>query len=174
MIRPALVLLTFFTLITGLAFPLALTVLDDGKLAPGAVALRAFDRPAEFWGRPSNGTPTASGGSNLGPTNPAFLEQVKQRVMAMRAAHPTQLGAVPADLVTASGSGLDPDLSVEGAKYQVDRVATARGVSREKLYELIAANTQPRFIGIFGEPRVNVTRLNLALEALAPTAGPAR
>lgn len=170
MIRAALVLLTFFTLITGVAIPLALTSLDDGKLERGAVALRAFDGPADFWRRPSSGTPTASSGSNLGPTNPAFLDAVKQRVAAVRAAHPTQSGPVPADLVTASGSGLDPDVSVAGAKYQLDRIAAARGVTRAKLEELVDANTQPRFIGIFGEARVNVTRLTLALEALAPLA----
>ncbi|MBL8910529.1 MAG: potassium-transporting ATPase subunit C [Archangium sp.] len=170
MIRPALVLLTFFTLVTGVAWPLALTVFDDGKLAPGAVTMKVFDGPGDFWSRPSAGTPTASSGSNLGPTNPAFLEAVKKRVEAMRAAHPTQSGPVPAELITASGSGLDPDLSVAGAKYQLDRVALARGVTRAKLEELVDAHTQPRFIGIFGEPRVNVTRLNLALAALAPLA----
>jgi potassium-transporting ATPase KdpC subunit len=165
MIRPALVLLTIFTLLTGLAYPLSLTLLGSDGVHPGAVG-RVFDGPDVFWSRPSNGTSLASSGSNLGPTNPAFLEAAKGRVAHLREAHPTQLQPVPADLVTASASGIDPHLSVAAAKYQVDRVAVARSVSRDSLLALIDRLTEPRFLGLFGEPRVNVVVLNAQLETL--------
>ena len=163
MIRPAFVLLTFFTLLTGLAYPLSLTLLGSDSLPEGAFA-EAADAPDVFWTRPSAGTPKASSGSNLGPTNPAFLEAVKTRVANVRAAHPTQSGPVPAELVTTSGSGIDPHLSPVAAKYQVDRVAAARGVSAEKLNALVDELTEERFLGIFGEPRVNVVKLNARLK----------
>ena len=159
MIRPALVLLVFFTLVTGLAFPLGLTLLGSGPLPPGAVG-KVFDGPDVFWSRPSAGTALSSSGSNLGPTNPAFLEAVRGRVEALRKAHPGHGEPVPADLVTASASGLDPHLSVAGANYQVGRVALANGVSPERLRAVIDSLTEPRFLGIFGEPRVNVVVLN--------------
>jgi potassium-transporting ATPase KdpC subunit len=162
MIRPALVLLAFFTLLTGVVFPLSLTLLGSSTLRPGAVG-RVFDGPDVFWSRPTAGSALSSSGSNLGPTNPAFLEAVKGRVLALRQAHPGHAEPVPADLVTASGSGLDPHLSVAAAKYQVNRVALARGVPPEQLTQLIDSFTEPRFLGIFGEPRVNVVLLNSAM-----------
>lgn len=164
MIRPAVVLLTFFTALTGLVYPLSLTLLGSSTLAPGAVG-RVFDAPDVFWSRPTAGSALSSSGSNLGPTNPAFLDAVKARVEALRKAHPGHDEPVPADLVTTSASGLDPHLSVAGAKYQVDRVASARGVPREKLLTLIDSLSEPRLLGLFGEPRVNVVLLNRALEA---------
>jgi K+-transporting ATPase ATPase C chain len=165
MIRPAVVLLVFFTALTGLAFPLALTLAAPDELEPGAVG-RVFDAPDVFWGRPTAGTALASSGSNLGPTNPAFLDAVRGRVEAMRKAHPTHAEPVPADLVTASASGIDPHLSVAGAKYQVERVALARHVDPAQLSALIDQLAEPRLLGIFGEPRVNVVRLNQALPQL--------
>lgn len=168
MIRPALVLLLSFTGLTGLAYPLTLTLLGDDALPTGVLALRAFDGPDEFWGRPQSGSPTASSGSNLGPTNPAFMKLVAERVERLRRAHPAQTGPVPADLVTASGSGLDPDVSPAGARFQVERVAAARGLDPAAVRALVDAQTEPRLVGLFGEPRVNVTRLNLALDRLAP------
>ena len=168
MIRPALVLLVFFTALTGLAFPLTLTLLGSGTLEPGAVG-QVFDAPDVFWSRPTAGTALASSGSNLGPTNPAFLETVRGRVEAIRKAHPGHQEPVPADLVTASASGIDPHLSVAGAKYQVERVALARHVDPAQLSALIDQLTEPRLFGIFGEPRVNVVRLN---QALPPSTSP--
>jgi len=167
MIRPAVVLLGFFTLLTGLAYPLSLTLLGSSTLAPGAVG-RVFDGPDVFWSRPSAGSALSSSGSNLGPTNPAFLDAVKSRVAAVRKAHPGHDEPVPADLVTTSASGLDPHLSLAGAKYQVDRVAQARGLPREQLLGLIDSLSEPRLLGLFGEPRVNVVLLNRALEAMSP------
>lgn len=161
MIRPAIVLFVFFTLLTGVAYPLSLTLLGSSHRGPVGVV---SDGPREFWSRPSTATPTASSGSNRGPTNPAFLALVKERVAKIRAAHPTQTGLVPADLVTMSGSGLDPHISVAGARYQIDRIAAARGTTRERLELLIDQHTEPRFLGIFGEPRVNVSELNASLE----------
>lgn len=165
MIRPAIVLLTFFTLLTGVAYPLTFTLFGADSLRPGAFATVA-DGPDVFWTRPSVGNPKASSGSNLGPTNPAFLAAVKARVERVESAHPTQAQPVPADLVTASGSGIDPHLSPLAVRYQVDRVAAARHVSRERLLELIDDMTEPRFLGVFGEPRVNVVLLNQRLADL--------
>ncbi|MGV3621808.1 MAG: potassium-transporting ATPase subunit C [Archangium sp.] len=165
MIRPALVLLTFFTLLTGVAYPLTFTLFGSDSLRPGAFA-NVADGPDVFWTRPSAGTPKASSGSNLGPTNPAFLDAVKKRVEQVKAAHPTQAQAVPAELVTTSGSGIDPHLSPLAVKYQVDRVAQARHVPKEKVLQLVDELTEPRFLGIFGEPRVNVVLLNQRLAGL--------
>lgn len=165
MIRPAFVLLVFFTLLTGLAYPLTFTLFGSNELRPGAFA-NVADGPDVFWTRPSSGTPKASGGSNLGPTNPAFLELVKTRVARVKSEHPTQAQSVPAELVTASGSGIDPHLSPLAVKYQVDRVAAARHVPKERVEQLVVELTEPRFLGIFGEPRVNVVLLNQRLAAL--------
>lgn len=172
-LRPAIVLALTFTALCGLAYPLAMTALAQAAmparanaLARGAVGQR-FSGAAFFWARPSATSKPydaeASSASNLGPTNPAFLAAVKERVAALRAAHPDQRGPVPADLVTASASGLDPDISVAAARYQAARVASARGVGQSEILALIDEHTQPRWLGVFGEPRVNVVRLNAAL-----------
>lgn len=165
MIRPALVLLTFFTLVTGVAYPLAFVAVGRDTLPPGAFAVPT-DAPDLFWPRPSAGSPTSSSGSNLGPTNPAFLDAVKERVARVRAANPSHAEAVPAELVTASGSGLDPHLSPLAARYQVERVAAARNVPVDRVRALVDELTEPRFLGIFGEPRVNVVLLNARLSSL--------
>ncbi|MEW5738536.1 MAG: potassium-transporting ATPase subunit KdpC [Myxococcota bacterium] len=184
-LRAALVLLLFFTVLCGLVYPLVMTGLAqvvmpeqaNGRTV-GAVG-QVFTQPGYFHGRPSATTPPynaeASTGTNHGPTNPAFLDAVKQRVEAVRAENPGKEGPVPVDLVTASGSGLDPHLSVAGAKYQVARVAKARGLSESEVEQQVDAHTEGRWLGLFGEPRVNVVRLNLALgppSVAAPSAGP--
>ena len=184
--RPALMLLVLLTLVTGVVYPLAITGLAqvafaskaDGSLIERAgvpVASRLigqnFSDTKYFWSRPSatatlpyNGV--ASGGSNQGPLNPALVDAVKGRVEAFRAAHPDQKGLVPVDLVTTSASGLDPHESVAAALYQVERVAKARNLSVERVKALVAEHTEGRFLRIFGEPRVNVVELNLALDAM--------
>jgi K+-transporting ATPase ATPase C chain len=184
-IRPCLVLFVLFTLLTGVAYPALITaiaqtvfrhqangsvIMRDGKAVGSEFIGQTFDDPRYFWGRPSATGPTgynaaASSGSNLGPTNPALLDAIKGRVAAIRAAHPDQVGSVPVDLVTASGSGLDPHISPAAAEYQAARVAKARDLSEDKVLELIASNTEGRSFGVLGEPRVNVLRLNLSLDA---------
>jgi K+-transporting ATPase ATPase C chain len=186
-IRPALVLFTAMTIITGFLYPLAITGISkvafpslaagslierDGKAIGSKIIGQSFTEPKYFWGRPSATGPTpynaaASSGSNLGPLNPALIDAVKARVEALRAADPDNTAAVPVDLVTASGSGLDPHISVAGAKYQVARVATARGLGVDAVNELISQHTQSRAFGFLGEPRVNVLQLNIALDELA-------
>ncbi len=146
-------------------------IVRDGKPVGSELIGQTFDDPSYFWGRPSATGPTgynsaASTGSNLGPTNPALLDAIKGRVEAIRAAHPDQTGPVPADLVTASASGLDPHISPAAAEYQVVRVAKARGLSEDRLREIVASNTESRTFGVLGEPRVNVLRLNLTLNAV--------
>lgn len=176
-LRPAVTLALAFTLACGLAYPLLVTGLAQVSMPErasgrvvGAVG-QPFTAPGFFHARPSATTPpydaTSSAGSNQGPTNPAFLDAVKQRVAQVRAENPAMTGPVPADLVTASASGLDPDVSVAGAKYQVARVASARGLDPAALEKLVDEHVEGRWLGIFGEPHVNVVRLNLAL-------GPAR
>ena len=184
-LRPCLVLFVLLTLLTGVAYPALITVIAQvmfydqangsvlergGKPVGSALIGQTFDDPSYFWGRPSATGPTgynsaASSGSNLGPTNPALLDAIKGRVAAIRAAHPDQAGAVPADLVTASASGLDPHISPAAAEYQVARVAKARSLSADQVRELIGSNTEGRTFGVLGEPRVNVLRLNLELNA---------
>jgi len=183
-LRPCLVLFALLTLLTGVAYPALITVIAqvvfheqangsvierDGKAVGSELIGQTFDDPIYFWGRPSATGPTgynsaASTGSNLGPTNPALLDAIKGRVEAMRAAHPDQSGPVPGDLVTASGSGLDPHISPAAAEYQVTRVAKARGLSADAVRKLVNENTEGRTLGLLGEPRVNVLRLNLALD----------
>jgi K+-transporting ATPase ATPase C chain len=177
MFRPAIVLTVLFTALTGLGYPLAMTAVAQlafptqaNARTLGAVA-QSFTGPEFFSGRPSATTPPcnaeSSTGSNLGPTNPAFLAQVTQRVAQVRAQNAQQNQLVPADLVTASGSGLDPHLSPEAARYQVPRIARARGVSEQLVGALIDEHLEGRWLGIFGEPRVNVVRLNAALVQVA-------
>lgn len=186
-LRPALVLFLLLTVLTGFLYPLVITGLAqllfraqaDGSLIPGSggAALgshligQSFSDPKYFWGRPSATTPqpyngTASTGSNYGPLNPALSAAVKQRIAALRSADPANTSLVPIDLVTASGSGLDPEISVAAASYQAQRVAHLRGLPAERVRALIAAHTEGRLLGVLGEPRVNVLELNLALDAL--------
>jgi len=186
-IRPALIMLVILSVLTGLLYPLAITgiaqlffphqangslILRDEKVIGSELIGQYFDEPKYFWGRPSATSPfpnnaAASGGSNLGPTNPALIDAVKSRVTALRA---TDLGndtPIPVDLVTASGSGLDPHISPAAARYQVGRVARARGLSEQTVAALVARHTTGRQWSVLGEPVVNVLELNLALDALA-------
>lgn len=185
-IRPALVIFAVLTALTGVAYPLLVTgiaqaafadqaagslIVRDGKPIGSALIGQNFSDPRHFWGRPSATAPmgynaAASSGSNLGPLNPALAAAVKGRIDALRAADPGNLAPVPADLVTASGSGLDPDISVAAAWYQVPRIARLRGLASHAMTELIERYTEARLAGFLGEPRVNVLRLNLALDAM--------
>lgn len=191
-LRPALVSLLVLTLITGVVYPLVVTgiaqvafpsqangslIVENGELRGSALVGQPFADPRYFWGRLSatgvhpynafNGEALAgSSGSNLGPLNPALTEAVQARIDALRAADPQATGPVPVDLVTASGSGLDPHISPAAAAFQVRRVAQARGLSEAQVRELLAQQTEGRDFGLFGEPRVNVLRLNLALDSL--------
>ena len=196
-LRPALCVLLFLTLITGVVYPLLVqgvasvvfkhqstgSVLRNSKGdAIGSELIgQNFDDPKYFWGRLSatgpvpytsyNATtqPSTSGsGSNLGPTNPALLDQVKARMDALKTADPDNMAQPPVDLVTASASGLDPHISPAAAEFQINRVAKVRHLSVDKVRELVAANTESRQFGIFGEPRVHVLKLNLAMDGLAP------
>lgn len=185
-LRSALTLLALLTVLTGLVYPLIVTgvaqllfparaggsiLVRDGHAVGSALIGQSFSDPRHFWGRPSATTPqpyngTASTGSNLGPLNSALLDAVKERLKALRAADPGSDAPVPVDLVTASGSGLDPQISVAAAYYQAARVARARGLPEARVRALIAAHTEGRLLGVLGEPRVNVLELNLALDAL--------
>lgn len=187
MLRPLLVVFTLLTLITGVAYPLVVTGIGQlafHRQATGSVLERTghpvgsallgqpFSDPAHFWSRPSATAPhpyngAASSGSNQSPTNPAVLDAVRARVAALRAADPGNSAPAPADLVTASGSGLDPHISPAAAAYQVARVARARGLPEDDVRALVAAHTSSRTLGLLGEPRVNVLALNLALDARA-------
>jgi K+-transporting ATPase ATPase C chain len=179
--------LLVLALLTGLLYPLAMTgiaelvfphkahgslILRDGQPVGSDLIGQPFQSPRYFWGRPSATTPApyngeSSSGSNLGPTNPDLKKQVADRVAALRAADPGHAGPVPVDLVTASASGLDPDISPAAAEYQVPRVARERGVPEALVRELVAMHTKGRTLGVLGEPRVNVLALNLALDSLA-------
>ena len=144
---------------------------ENGKVIGSALIGQNFSDPKNFWGRPSATSPMAnnaanSGGSNQGPLNPALIEAVKGRIKALQDADPDNKAPIPVDLVTASGSGLDPHMSVAGTVYQANRVATARNVPVAQVQALIVQNTESQLFGFIGEPRVNVLRLNLALAAL--------
>src|SRR5262245_2596589 len=182
----ALRLLIVFTLITGFAYPLIVTgiaqvafpeqangslVEKDGKIVGSRLIGQPFSDPKYFWGRPSATSPmpyngASSSGSNQGPTNPALKEAVEGRVKALREAGGDPAKPVPVDLVTASGSGLDPHISPAAAEYQVARVAKARNISADRVRELVQKHTQGRQLGFMGEPVVNVLSLNLELDAL--------
>src|SRR5215472_7887463 len=184
-LRPALVLFLLLSVLTGLVYPLVVTGLAqllfrsqaDGSLIRGSggqllgshLIGQSFSDPKYFWGRPSATTPqpyngTAAGGSNFGPLNPALTDAVKASVVALRAADPNNNTPVPIDLVTASGSGLDPEISVAAAVYQAPRVARARGLDVAQVRGLIATHSKGSVAGVLGEPRVNVLELNLALD----------
>jgi K+-transporting ATPase ATPase C chain len=187
-LRPALVLFAALFVVTGIAYPLVVTGIAqtifperangslkvvDGKERGSRLIGQPFSAPGYFWSRPSATSPApydASGstGSNLGPTNPALVTAVHDRVATLRQADPTLTEPIPVDLVTTSGSGLDPDISVAAALVQVNRVAAARGVPAERLRQLVQALSQGRTLGFLGEPRVNVLLLNLALDRLRP------
>lgn len=196
--KPALIMLLAFTVVTGVIYPMLVwgiaqaafpwqangsLIGKDGKSASAgnpaagsALIGQNFSAPGYFWGRLSATGPVpynagASSGSNLGPLNPALHEAVAGRAQALRDADPLAGERIPVDLLTASGSGLDPQISPAAAAYQVSRVAAARGLSEEQVSELVRKQTSGRTLGILGEPRVNVLRLNLALDQLAPPAG---
>ena len=181
--RPAITLLALLTIITGVIYPLAVTgfaqvifphqangslIVIDGKTYGSELIGQQFDDPKYFWGRPSAAgyDAAASSGSNYGPMNPSLEEVVQARINALKVADPNSLFAVPVDLVTASASGLDPHISVVSAWYQVRRVAAARGRKEADITSLVEKYTEGRQFGVFGEPRVNVLLLNLALDGL--------
>jgi potassium-transporting ATPase KdpC subunit len=184
--RAAIISLAVLTVITGIAYPLIVTgiaqvvfprqangslIVKDGKPAGSALIGQPFDDPKYFWPRPSATSPfadnaSASSGSNLSPTNPDLVKAVQARVDALRAADPGNTAPVPVDLVTASGSGLDPHISPAAALYQVSRVAKARKLDPAKVRDLVEKHIEGRLWGLLGEPRVNLLELNLALDAL--------
>lgn len=184
-IRPAMVLFLVLTVITGVAYPLAVTgvarlmfpwqaqgspIVRGGRTVGSVLIAQPFTDARYFWPRPSAASYNGAGGSgsNLGPSNPAQAEAVKARTDALRAADPANDLPVPPDLVTASGSGLDPHISVEGARYQLPRIARVRNVPAAGIDALVARHTSPRTLGVLGEPTVNVLQLNLALDELRP------
>jgi len=187
LVRPALSLFVALTVVTGVVYPLAVTgaakvafphqaagslIVKDGQAVGSSLIGQNFTDPGHFWGRPSATSPMPdnaanSGGSNLGPLNPALADAVKGRVEALKAADPGNAAPVPIDLVTTSASGFDPHISVAAAHYQVARVARARAVSPASLEALIEHHTEGRWLGLFGEERVNVLELNLDLDAIA-------
>lgn len=186
-IVPALRMLAVLTVLTGIVYPLVMTgiaqvtfphaangslIVTNGKTLGSELIGQPFDDPKYFWSRPSATSPqpyngASSGASNQGARNPALADAVKDRIKALRDADPDNKAAVPVDLVTASGSGLDPHISLAAAEYQAARVAKARGLSEQQVQALLAANTEGRTLGILGEPRVNVLGLNLALDRAA-------
>ena len=191
-LRPALVALGIFTILTGLVYPLVVTglaqvifpsqangslIVRNGQPVGSELIGQSFDDPKYFWGRLSATSPvpytafnadklTGSSGSNYGPLNPALLEAVQARIKALQEADPDNKAPIPVDLVTASGSGLDPHMSPAAAAYQVGRVAQARGLRADAVRQLVAQHTEGRTLGLLGEPRVNVLALNLALDDL--------
>jgi len=183
LIRPAVSLFVLLTVVTGVVYPLAVTgvaraafpeqaagslIVENGKTVGSSLIGQNFTDPKFFWGRPSATSPMAyngqgSGGSNQGPLNPALVDAVKGRADALRAADPGNQAAVPIDLVTTSASGLDPDISVAAAEYQVPRIARLRHLSPEVVQGIVARHIRGRLLGVFGEPRVNVLDMNLEL-----------
>jgi potassium-transporting ATPase KdpC subunit len=181
---PAVRMLVVLSVLTGIIYPYLVTgiaqlafpraangslIEANGKVVGSERVGQPFDDPKYFWSRPSATAPqpynaAASTGSNQGPRNPALADAVTARIKALRDADPDSKAPVPIDLVTASGSGLDPDISVAAAEYQVHRIAKARGIAEDRLRALVAENTTGRTFGILGEPRINVLRLNLALD----------
>jgi K+-transporting ATPase ATPase C chain len=187
LLRPALMLFVLLSLLTGIVYPLVVTgvaqlawrdaangslIVRDGRVVGSRLIGQPFSDPKHFWSRPSATAPMAynagaSSGSNQGPLNPALHDAVKSRIEALRAADPGSSAAIPADLVTASASGLDPHISRAAADYQAARVARARGVPEADVRALVERHTEGRWLGFLGEPRVNVLELNLAVDAAA-------
>lgn len=186
--RPAIVILLLMTVLTGLIYPAAIMEIAqlifphqangslierNGQIIGSELIGQDFDDPHYFWGRPSATGPesynaAASSGSNLGPTNPALLEAIQARIDALLAADPGNMLPIPVDLVTASGSGLDPHISVAAARYQIPRIARQRGLSEARVLALVDEYTEGRQLWLLGEPRVNVLKLNLALDERYP------
>jgi K+-transporting ATPase ATPase C chain len=184
LIRNSLMSLLVFTILTGIIYPLAVTgiaqvifprqangsiLTENGKAVGSKLIGQQFEGPKYFWERLSATTPYpynggASTGSNLGPNNPDLVKAVQARIDALRAADPGNDAMIPVDLVTASGSGLDPHISLAAAEYQIHRVAKARGLEDAKLRDIVAKNTRGRWLGVIGEPVVNVLELNIALD----------
>jgi potassium-transporting ATPase KdpC subunit len=185
-LKQSLLLLFTLTILTGLIYPLLITgmaqlmfprqangslIYRDNKAVGSLLIGQSFDDPKYFWSRPSATTPmpynaASSNASNLGPTNPALVDSVRSRIAALKAADPDNSAPVPVDLVTTSGSGLDPHISPAAAEYQVARVARTRGLSAESMRQLVFMHTEKRTLGLLGEPRVNVVELNLNLDSL--------
>jgi len=185
-LRISIITLVLMMLLTGLAYPIAITgiaqlvfnhqangslIEQDGELLGSELIGQPFDDPKYFWGRPSATLPfpynaAASSGSNLGPTNPILESTVKARVAALRAVDPGNNTPIPVDLVTASASGLDPHISISAANYQISRVAWERGLSETQVIQLVQQYTHNRQLGFLGEPRVNILELNLALDRI--------
>ena len=184
MLRPALTLFFAMTVICGIVYPLAVTaiaqvafpkqangslIVQNGKAVGSELIGQQFDAPRYFWGRLSATTPAynaaASSGSNFGPLNPDLKKAVQTRLDALKKADPTNRAPVPVDLVTASGSGLDPQISPAAANYQIARVASTRNLKEDEVRKLVAQNTEGRTFGVLGEARVNVLKLNLALDS---------
>jgi K+-transporting ATPase ATPase C chain len=186
LLRAAAIALLGLSLLTGLVYPLIVTgvaqlafrgkadgspIYKDGRLVGSRLIGQQFEGPAYFWSRPSATTPfsynaAAGSGSNYGPLNPALYKEVQKRADALRAADPANASPIPGDLVTSSGSGLDPDISPAAAEWQVPRVARARGLDEAAVRHLVRGHTAGRQLGFLGEPRVNVLELNVALDAL--------
>lgn len=186
LLRPALVLFALLTLICGVFYPYMIAgigqivfpyqangslVLKNGHVVGSALIGQEFSSPHYFWGRPSATSPmpdnaTSSGGSNLGPSNPALVDTIKGRIATLKAADPGNTNPIPVDLVTASASGLDPEISIAAANYQATRIARVRKLSVETVLGLIARHRKFQYFRFFGEPRVNVLELNLALDRL--------
>ncbi|WP_025602392.1 potassium-transporting ATPase subunit KdpC [Burkholderia sp. WSM2230] len=186
LLRPLIVIFAVLSAVTGLAYPAVMTAVgqtvfrqeangslieQDGKVVGSKLIGQQFDAPQYFWGRlsataPMPYNPQASGGSNLGPTNPALLDEMKGRIDALKAAGTDMSKPVPVDLVTSSGSGLDPEITPAAAAYQIARVAKARGLPANEVQALVDRYTTGRQFGVLGEPRVNVLELNLALDEM--------
>lgn len=184
--KTAVLIFLVLTVITGIIYPVSVTVIaqllfkkqangsiiyQDGKAAGSSLIGQQFDDPAYLWGRPSATSPeaynsAASSGSNMGPSNPALLDAIKARMERLRAADPGNIKPIPVDLVTSSASGLDPHISLAGAYYQVSRIAKKRNVPEGAVEEVINHNTEGRFLGLIGEPVVNVLKVNLDLDSL--------
>lgn len=191
-LRPAIVVFSALTLLCGVLYPLAVTAIGaaafpaqaggnlvavNGRTVGSSLIGQSFSSPRYFWGRPSATGPmpdngAGSGGANLGPNNPALIDAVKGRIDALRAADPANALPIPVDLVTASASGLDPEISVAGARYQAGRIAAARKMPAEQVLAMIDSRQLRQHFAFFGEPRVNVLELNLALDQVKPVTRP--
>lgn len=183
-IKPALLSFLVLTIITGIIYPLLITgiaqalfpkqangslIYQNGKVVGSSLIGQAFDDPRYLWGRISATSPqynaSSSSGSNIGPSNPALIDEINGRIKALKAADPDNTNPIPVDLVTSSASGLDPHISLAAAYYQVPRIAKGRGISENVLKDIIHKNTAERFLGLIGEPVVNVLKVNLDLDS---------